>query len=113
MIQLKWYAQQIYLDEKESFEEKRDFVEYMASFWNPEGVESIKQARSSMDSHAFADDKSFEEQVVNRDFKNNPYVKAIQKIRESENANNKRLNEDELAAGGIKLPTDLRFLKDY
>lgn len=112
-MQLLWYAEQIHLDEKEDFESKRDFIEYMASFWNPEAVRKIKEARLSKESHAFADDEEFERQILEREFKNNPYVQAIKKLRQSENANNQKLNEDSIINTGSYLPKNLKFLKDY
>src|SRR5690606_15644852 len=94
LLQLLWYAEQIHLDEKEDFESKRDFIEYMASFWNPEAVRKIKEARLSKESHAFADDEEFERQILKREVKNKPEEQAIKKIKQSENANNKKLNDD-------------------
>jgi hypothetical protein len=110
---LRWYAEQIYIDEKDDFESKRDFVEYMASFWNPEGVNKIKEARASKETHAFAGDQEFERQVLEEEYKNNRYVKAIMDARSSRDANNQELNEEALQDSGIKLPTNLKFLKDY
>lgn len=65
--------------------------------------------------HKFANDQEFERQLLERDYKNNPYVDAIIKLRKmeaSEDANNLELNERKLRQSGIKLPTNLNFLKD-
>lgn len=113
MLQLRWYAEQIYLDEKSDFEQKRDFVEYMASFWNPEGVRKIQESRATREQHAFADDQEFERQVVEEDYKNNPYVQAVRKLRAMEDANNQELNEEPLIKTNSYLPKSLKFLKDY
>ena len=112
MIQLQWYAEQIFIDEKEEFESKRDFIEYLASFSNSKAVQEIKRSRESAKNHKFADNEEFERQITSGDYKNNPYIKAITKIRNNQDANNSDLRERELLQSGIKLPTNLNFLKD-
>jgi len=115
MIQLRWYAEQLFLDEKEDFDAKRDFIEYLASFTNSKAVQEIKRSRESAKDHKFANDEEFERQLLNKDYMDNPYVDAIVKIRKAEageDANNPELNERKLRQSGIKLPTNLNFLKD-
>lgn len=101
------------MDEKEEFESQRDLIEYLASFWNPEAVHNIKQSRKTQDSHSFANDKEFERQVLDEEYKSNPYIQAIMKLRKSKDANNQELNEEQLIESSIKLPKNLKFLKDY
>lgn len=113
MVQLSWYAEQINLDEKEKFEEIRDMLEYLASFWNPEAVKKIKEARASRESHKFATDEEFEKQLMNREFKNNALIEAIQKIRKSKDTNNQTNDEQSIINLNNRLPKDLKFLKDY
>jgi hypothetical protein len=40
-----YYAQQVALDEKEEHEVWRDRIEYLARFWNNDGVEQVQRAR--------------------------------------------------------------------
>jgi len=110
---LQWYAEQIALDNKEDFESKRDFVEYMASFWNSEAVRSIKESRASKEQHNFAKDKEFEEQLVKQDYKNNKYVQAIMELRKKNNTNNSQEGDVTEKNSFGHLPKDLKFLKDY
>lgn len=114
ILQLRWYAEQIYLDEKEEFEKQRDIAEYIASFWNPESVRKIQEARVSKESRTFQNDNEFEEQLKNREFKNNQYIDAILKIRsQRENPDTNNTDNKEVNYSGIKLPSNLKFLKDY
>jgi len=41
-----WYSYQYEQDAKEDIEEKRDMIEYLASFWNSEAVQKVKATRS-------------------------------------------------------------------
>jgi len=52
-----WYHNNIMQDEKENFEEHRDFTEYLAGFIEPEAVKKIKEARSSGQSVSIDDEK--------------------------------------------------------
>lgn len=110
MAQLRWYAEQIFIDEQEEFERTRDYIEYMASFWNPESVQKIKESREAAKSHKFASDKEFEKQILEKKYKNNKYVEAILKLQKERNGNNPRHNEEQTISN---LPRDLKFLKDY
>lgn len=112
--QLYWYCEQIYLDEKEEFEAKRDLAEYQASFVNPDGVKKIKENRAQQKVHAFASDEKFEKEVVTQDYKNNPYIQAIIKNRKNQqDQNGNILNSNDPDSGMPRLPKDLKFLKDY
>jgi hypothetical protein len=90
-------------------------AEYIASFWNPEAVRQIKSSRDVYDTKNFASDEKFEQQLKEKDFKNNKYVDAIIKLRnqrEDVDTNNYQDNK-EVNYSGIKLPTNLKFIKDY
>lgn len=45
--QLIWYQTQMILDDKENYELLRDVAEHNAMFWNPEGVEQIRESRKN------------------------------------------------------------------
>lgn len=115
--QWHWYNAMIIQDETEDFELQRDLTEYMASFWNSEAVQKIKNSRKAAESHAFASDAEFDRQVVEEDFKTNKYVEAIQKINKAKNANRSGKSSDDLMREMItkrkmRLPTDLASLID-
>ena len=93
-------------DRKLEKEEKLIINEYLASFWNPEAVKKIHQNREDSAKHAFKDDKEFEKEVVSGDYKNNPYLEAIKKIRASEYTAPIQKNSK------TKLPTDLSSIKN-
>lgn len=45
--QWSWYHAQTMLDERDKFELGRDLAEHNAMFWNPEGVQQIRDAREN------------------------------------------------------------------
>ena len=110
---MSWYAEQIHLDEKEKLEAIRNQLEYLASFWNPEAVQKVKESRASREEHNFANDQDFEKQLIAKDFKNNPYIEAIKNLRKLKDANNEVVNEESIIKVNNRLPKDLKFLKDY
>lgn len=60
--QYTWYKLQFDLDDEEEYRKLRDIAEHNAMFWNPEGVEQVKEARKntfSTDAETF--DKTVEE----------------------------------------------------
>lgn len=111
IIQLRWYAEQIYIDEKEEFERNRDFLEYVASFINPSAVEKIKQSRASAETHTFQSKEEFEKDFLAGEFKNNKYIKAIMDINKSK-TNTNNAADDVSNTSGIKIPRDMGYLKD-
>lgn len=80
-------------DKKQEFDMYVGLSEYLASFWNKEAVEKIREARKSREMHSFASDEEFEEQILSESYKNNPLVKALQKLRASD-ANYDDLNRE-------------------
>jgi hypothetical protein len=55
-----WYSAQFAADDQDQFELLRDIAEYNASFWNPEGVNQVRQAREKA---IVVSDKDFAKQV--------------------------------------------------
>jgi len=115
--QWHWYNAMIIQDEKESFELKRDMTEYLASFWNSDAVQKIKNARKASETHAFASDSEFDRQVVEEDYKNNKYVQALQKINKTKDTNKQSksgedIMKDILKKRKMRLPTNLASLID-
>ena len=113
--QMVWYNAMLLKDDEESFERQRDFVEYLASFWNSEAVQKIKKAREDSEYHAFASDREFSEQLMDKSFLDNKYVEAIQAINRDKDTNrpgkgNSRDSIENLRRQKTKLPTDLASL---
>lgn len=80
-----WCSQMIENEQKREFELYRDLVEYLASFSNPEAVAKIKEARKSAEEHNFMDDETFEQSIKDGSFKNNEWIKRLQKIKADAN----------------------------
>jgi hypothetical protein len=113
--QWHWYHAMIIQDEQDSFDLSRDMTEYLASFWNSDGVKKIKEIRKSAEAHTFASDKEFDRQVIEQDYKNNEYVKAIQKINSTNDTNrtgksSEDMMKDILNKRKMRLPMDLASL---
>jgi hypothetical protein len=83
-------------------------ADYLASFWNPEGVRKVQEIRNSKSLHAFKDDQEFEESIVTGDYKNSPILDAVIKLRKMEQDKNYVKNENHPKT---KLPTDLSSIK--
>lgn len=45
--QWQWYRDNIHEDDKEQVEQTRNYLEYLAMFWNSEAVEQIRQKRKT------------------------------------------------------------------
>jgi hypothetical protein len=59
------------------------YLDYHASFLNSEGVKKAKQFREERDEENIKDTNEFIESVKNNEFKNNPLIDAIKKLKES------------------------------
>ena len=91
-------------DKKRANEEKLAMVEYLASFWNPEGVKKIKEARESAEMHAFDSDDKFEELLKSGAYKDNPVVNEIQK---NTNLNTNNTEVDHRDKRSLGLPDNI------
>jgi len=102
----------VYQDKKKEIEEQTAFADYLASFWNPEAVKKVQEVRKSASQHRFKGDTEFEENVVSGEYKDNPLIDAILKLREIEGRNEKRRRATEnKRAPKSKLPTDLSSIR--
>jgi hypothetical protein len=54
-------------------------VEYLASFWNPEGVKKIRENRESQEHHSFESDEGFEDMLKSGAYRDNKAINDIQK----------------------------------
>ena len=80
------------IDEKRNFEEKRDLVEYNASFINPESVNKIRNFRDS-DGDIKSTDKLSDEEALSK-IKSDKLISDIgKKFKKNKGTNNNDLNE--------------------
>ncbi len=77
--QMLWYALNFAKDDEKAYKENLDMADYMASFWNAEAVEKVREARDTRDDERFSDDKDFEQQILDKDFlKADDVIRTIQ-----------------------------------
>jgi len=107
MPQWYFYAEMIYQDRKTELDRNIAITEYLASFWNPEAVKKAKEMRDDAGMHSFKSDNEFEEHVVSGDYKNNPLLDAIKKIRDLEKKERGGRNVRPKGSPKTKLPTNL------
>lgn len=106
-LEVQWYANMIYQDQKAKYDKELSMVEYLASFWNAEAVRKIKDAREEREKHSFMGDEEFEKQLQEESFKDNELIKAIQKI----NANNLNNNDSKNSGSRyLNRPTSIKQL---
>ena len=101
-----WYSEMISQEKKREFNKELAFTEYLASFWNHKAVKEIKEARENSKHHTFDDDQNFQNKLLSGAYKDDPLVKAIQKLKNSGEFNNKTVKEK------TKTATDLSALSD-
>ncbi len=97
-------------------EQERNTTEYLASFWNYEAVESIREMRESSEKHAFASDDQFEKELLDGTFKDNPLVDQAPKSRHKNRNTNLedkvsgQVSREDWRSRKVKAPTDLSAL---
>lgn len=74
-------------EKEREFEKMLSFLEYHAAFTNGEGVSKARQYRESQKDGFIKETEEFVESAKANDFKNNPLIEAIKKIREAGNKN--------------------------
>jgi len=86
---MSWYAMMILQDKEREIDKIISYLDYHASFTNYEGVKMAKEFRESQKEEVVKEAGEFIEEAKRNDFKNNPLIDAIKKIRESS-----RITED-------------------
>jgi hypothetical protein len=81
--QMAWYSLMIAQEKEKEVEKTISYLDYHASFTNYEGVKKAKEARESQKEDVVKEAEEFIEEAKNNNFKNNPLIEAIKKIRES------------------------------
>ncbi len=104
--QWRWYAHMFSIDEELEFKKNLELVEYLASFWNSEAVNNIKKNREKKNNTTI--DENIIKENTSDKYKENPLIKALQKIRENANLTNTDIdanNSSEIKR--TKAPIDL------
>lgn len=70
-------------DKERELERSLSFLEYHASFTNYEGVKKAKEFRKDKSNDKEKEDEEFLNSVKTNEFKNNPLIEAIKRLRES------------------------------
>lgn len=73
----------IALEKEKELEKNLSYLDYHASFMNAEGVKKAKEFRESNKEGSIKEAEEFIESVKTNEFKNNPLIDAIKRIRES------------------------------
>lgn len=86
-------------DRERETERTISYLDYHAAFTNYEGVKKAKEHRESQKEEIVKEAETFIEEAKKNDFKNNPLIEAIKKIREA----NKAVEEIESPLKSINL----------
>jgi hypothetical protein len=104
--QWRWYAHMIAAEEEETFKGQLDLVEYLASFTNADGVRKVRDYRERKENPHL--DEELKDAVESGDYKENPLLKALQKIRENANLTDNDVESMRPAkVRRVKAPIDL------
>jgi hypothetical protein len=78
-----WYSMMISHDKEQEQDRVLSYLDYHASFINSEGVRRVKQTREDKKEENIKEANQFIDSVKNNEFKNNPLIDAIKKLRDS------------------------------
>lgn len=82
MAQLAWYSLMISEDKIREMDKTLTYLDYHASFLNYEGVMKAKEFRNSQKEESVKEAEEFLDLAKKNEFKNNPLIDAIKKLRE-------------------------------
>jgi hypothetical protein len=88
--QLLWYSLMMAEDKEKDFDKNLSYLEYHASFTNYEGVKKAKEFRQEQKEDSIKEAEQFINSVKTNEFKNNPLIDAIKKLRESSAQNSNK-----------------------
>lgn len=107
MSQWSLYSFLIFNDKKIEMDNNIALIEYLASFWNAEAVRKVQESRRSSPEHNFKNNEEFEEFIKAGEYKNNPLVDAIVKLKNMENNQTGNLDAQSNNRDSRRMPTDL------
>jgi hypothetical protein len=95
-------------DDQAKYKHDTDLVEYLASFWNAEAVQKIRNSRDNIEDERFASDEEFEKQIFDEEFKkNHELVKSLKDKNTNLQGNNDDRPRD---ARSVRMPKDMSRL---
>lgn len=99
-------------DERDRYQYNLDLAEYLASFWNSDAVQKIRDIRASKSDDRFASDEEFERQILDEEFKKNDEL--VRSIRERYKNTNLQSNTEGKPRGArnVRMPKDMSRLFD-
>lgn len=99
-------------DDQAKYKHNTDLVEYLASFWNAEAVQKIRDSRDILEDERFASDEEFEKQIFDEEFrKNHELVKSLTDLDKNKNTNLQGNNDDRPRdARSVRMPKDMSRL---
>mgnify|MGYP003132348016 CR=1 FL=1 len=100
----------IQADLNRQYEQRLNFVEYLASFWNAEAVEKIRLARDTDGDSRFMSKDEFEKRIEDGQIISSEVLEQIQK--KYENTNYNTSNSHKNPGDRMRLPQDFDGLKD-
>ena len=77
-------------DREAEIDNTLSYLEYHASFSNPQEVNRAKQFRLDQKEESKKEAEEFIESVKNNEYKNNPLIDAIKKLKEADSLNSKK-----------------------
>ncbi len=80
---MAWYSLMISEDKESEIESSISLLDYHASFTNYEGVKKAKEYRDSLKETSIQEASEFIESAKTNEFKNNPLIDIVKKMRES------------------------------
>lgn len=105
-----WYAQMVADEETDRYEYNLNLAEYLASFWNSEAVQNIRNQRDVEGDERFASDEEFSKQMLDREFvKTDELVQAIRDKYKNTNLDGNNRDEDR-GARNTRAPKDMSRL---
>lgn len=106
--QWAWYAHMVAKDNKDHTDLMIDLIEYLASYWNAEAVQRVKESRGNERIGGVKSDDEFEKEILSEAFKNDDIVKAIRDKYKNTNLDSNNMRGRER---GRRLPKDFSAIR--
>ena len=117
-VQWDWYARMVVLDAEKESDKLINLADYLASFWNAEAVQKIKEMRESEEADRFMSDEEFEGMIKDKSFEDNELLKSIMESHKDLHTNYKTqsMGNDIASSRYNRLPKNFgdlsRYIKD-
>tara|TARA_Y100000034_G_C6773737_1_gene345323 strand:- start:154 stop:555 length:402 start_codon:yes stop_codon:yes gene_type:complete len=115
IAQWMWYGNALAMERDQQYKLARNMVEYLASFWNSEAVQRIRDTREASEEGRFASDEEFEQKIQDGELIDKDLMETIREKYKNTNLNTSNKNKTK-GARDVKLPTSidnlLNIIKD-